>query len=123
MIDKERNQLYSTIGRRIRELREAASMTQTALGNRIGLSRASIVNIEKGRQHPPLHILWDVATLFEVEFWDLMPTQKELVKTLPAPDLDSHTRNLLELASANDEATFRALAEFVSSSRKRREPP
>jgi transcriptional regulator with XRE-family HTH domain len=46
---------YEDFGERIRRAR--GSMPQRALGERVGLSRGSISNIEGGRQHVPLHLL------------------------------------------------------------------
>jgi Predicted transcriptional regulators len=46
---------YEDFGERIRRAR--GSMSQRALGARVGLSRGSISNIEAGRQHVPLHLL------------------------------------------------------------------
>ena len=44
------DELYGRLGKRIREVRKARRMTQACLAHRIRLSRASVVNIEKGRQ-------------------------------------------------------------------------
>lgn len=48
-------QMYPRFGRRIRDRRRARGMTQEQLGAKIGLSRASVVNIEHGRQQVLLH--------------------------------------------------------------------
>lgn len=46
---------YEDFGERVRRMRGA--MSQAALGERVGLSRGSVSNIEAGRQHIPLHML------------------------------------------------------------------
>lgn len=48
MIHPER--FYEELGRAIRSRREALGVTQGQLGERIGLSRTSVTNIERGRQ-------------------------------------------------------------------------
>lgn len=45
------------IGLRIRIARKDKSLSQEDLGLLVGLSRVSIVNIEKGKQSPPIHKL------------------------------------------------------------------
>ncbi|GAA4439696.1 helix-turn-helix domain-containing protein [Phytohabitans houttuyneae] len=42
--------LLATLGQRVRALRIAHGMTQQQLADRVGLSRASITNVEGGRQ-------------------------------------------------------------------------
>lgn len=42
--------LHEAVGARIRELREAAQLTQRQLADSVGLTRSSIANIEAGRQ-------------------------------------------------------------------------
>lgn len=46
---------YVELGQRIRMLREMAGVTQTAIADKVGLTRTSIVNIEMGRQRLMLH--------------------------------------------------------------------
>ena len=65
--------LYQFVGDLIRQKREQAGMNQTALAKRISISRVSIVNIEHGRQRPPLHVLWSIAEALKVQLRDLIP--------------------------------------------------
>jgi transcriptional regulator with XRE-family HTH domain len=41
---------YRRFGKNLRNVRLACGVTQGTLGNRVGLTRTSIVNIEQGRQ-------------------------------------------------------------------------
>ncbi len=43
------------------------------LGTAIGRTRASVSNIEAGRQHPPLHALYAIADALNVAITDLLP--------------------------------------------------
>jgi transcriptional regulator with XRE-family HTH domain len=65
--------LYLEIGRRIRKARRDSGLTQEALGDRTGLARTSITNIESGNQQLPLHVLWRVAEVLDVEPRSLVP--------------------------------------------------
>lgn len=70
----EQRKFYKNIGERILEARRKANYKQEGLGKSVNLSRVSIVNIEKGRQHPSIHLLWNIAKVLKVEITDLLPT-------------------------------------------------
>lgn len=73
--------------------REQAKLTQQALGDFVGLSRTSITNIEKGRQHVALHQLFDIAEALGLSTAALLPAHHpdtgsaRLSSRLP-PDVD-----------------------------------
>jgi transcriptional regulator with XRE-family HTH domain len=48
-------------------------MTQEKLGSHVGLSRTSITNIEKGRQHVSLHQLFAISRALKVTPETLLP--------------------------------------------------
>ncbi|MGH2892604.1 MAG: helix-turn-helix domain-containing protein [Solirubrobacteraceae bacterium] len=77
-------QLYEAIGDRIRGARARCRTTQTELGQRVGLTRSSIANIEAGRQRAMIHTLLQIANALEVTLADLVP---DLGSTLHASDL------------------------------------
>ncbi|MDX1752010.1 MAG: helix-turn-helix transcriptional regulator [Salinimicrobium sediminis] len=66
MKQDEQNFLYEFLGNKIREIRISSDMSQKELASKLSLSRASIVNIEKGRQHPSLHLIIDISRIFNV---------------------------------------------------------
>lgn len=69
--------LYREFGRLVRVHRERQpGLTQEELGKRIGLSRTSIVNIEKGRQHVALHQLFLISDALRVSPEALMPARE-----------------------------------------------
>lgn len=68
--DQEKTVFYSKIGENIKAAREKRDMKQHVLAEMLGLSRVSVVNIEKGRQHVTLHALWQIATLLNTNFSD-----------------------------------------------------
>ncbi len=67
--------LYEEIGERIRGLRGSAGLSQEALGDKVGLTRTSITNLEKGRQQVPLHTLYEIAGELSVPLQSLLPEQ------------------------------------------------
>src|SRR5690349_14631997 len=67
--------IYREIGRVIHQLRDRRNpkMSQKMLAETVGVSRASIANIERGHHRVQLHVLYDIATALDVEPHDLMP--------------------------------------------------
>lgn len=66
--------LYRQLGERIRQQRMAVNMTQEELATSIGMLRTSIVNIEAGRQKPPLHVIYQICHQLGIEPNTVMPT-------------------------------------------------
>ena len=68
----QNRQFYAEVGQLIANARNGKA-TQELLAKRAGLTRTSIVNIEKGRQQIFLHTLVDVAKVLEVPISKLIP--------------------------------------------------
>lgn len=66
-------ELYRSVGAEIRRRRERLRTTQDELALQVGLSRASVANVEAGRQAVPLHLLVDIASALGAELADLVP--------------------------------------------------
>lgn len=79
-----RVQLYNLIGRRVRKRRTELHLTQDQLAARVqGVRRASIANLETGRQRVPLEELIRIATALDFDdYRELLPDPSELG---PAP--------------------------------------
>lgn len=73
-------QLYREIGRALRQRREAAKLTQGDVANRVNLSRTSVTNIEQGRQHVTLHVLYALANAVGAKPTDLLPDSSVLLQ-------------------------------------------
>jgi transcriptional regulator with XRE-family HTH domain len=69
----QQDAFYAEIGRRVRGARERAGLTQEALAARVGLSRTSLTNIERGRQKMLLHTLCGIAQATGVKPARLLP--------------------------------------------------
>lgn len=65
--------LYRHIGRRIQQFRTERHLSQDELARMVGISRTSVVNIEKGRQRLPIHTLWEIAGALHVDPHALLP--------------------------------------------------
>jgi len=82
--------VYREIGDSIQRLRDRKRLTQEALAAGVGLSRTSIVHIEKGRQKPPLDKLYLIAELLDVDVFELLPPMRK--QDSPSSEVDPYTR-------------------------------
>lgn len=68
--------IYVAFGEAVALRRNQLDMTQAQLAARVGLSRASIANIERGRQNVLLHHACSIASALELAgVGDLLPVQ------------------------------------------------
>lgn len=58
---------------RVEKLRKDKGLTQEQLGDAIGLSRSSIVNLEKGRQQMTIKNLYLICNIFGIKSIEIMP--------------------------------------------------
>ena len=72
-INMNTNQIYIDFGKQLRDLRKQARLSQADLAERVGLSRTSVTNIERGRQHLPLHMVFLLADAVGVDPTKLIP--------------------------------------------------
>jgi transcriptional regulator with XRE-family HTH domain len=84
-MENKMDDLRKDVGRRIRSLREAGSLTQEELGEKAGLNYKFIGELERGRVNVSLDSLVKIAEALEVKIGDLffkekIPVQKVFVK-------------------------------------------
>jgi transcriptional regulator with XRE-family HTH domain len=65
--------LYLHIGATIKQKRKQLGWTQEKLAARMATSRASLANIETGRQNVLVHQLYNFASILDLEIADLLP--------------------------------------------------
>ena|SRR3989344_4594868 len=78
--------LYITIGSNIRKARRKLEISQLELSRRMKLSRASIANIESGRQRLAIHQVYRLSKSLGIQIPDILPPSSE-VPINPAVDL------------------------------------
>lgn len=103
----DESEIYSRVGKLVRQHRKRLEMNQETLGELIGLSRASIANIETGRQRIPLHHLYRLAGALKVDPQTL----------LPGPIADGAAKGDREIKSSMDlsERQHAAVAQVVGA--------
>lgn len=67
--------LYEEFGFRVREARSVEGVSQGELARRVGLSRTSVTNIERGRQHVSLRQFLEIAAALNCAPETLLPQQ------------------------------------------------
>ena len=83
--------IYAAIGERIKARRRTLGFTQEQLAPRLGISRASLANMETGRQTVLVHQLYRLAEALEMSPSDLLPAPQDAAGApsateLPLPD-------------------------------------
>ncbi len=91
---------YTEVGRRVQKLRDKQKMSQEALGRMLtpDMTRASIANIEAGKQRVLAHTLVDLAIALAVPLTELLPHQDQTKQLLLRNDLVSTQIIAAELA-------------------------
>ncbi len=79
---------YQEIGNNIRNERLKKGVTQEILAERLDLTRASIVNLEKGRHKPAIHQLLIIANILAVDYISLLPKSDIKKKTYANSAID-----------------------------------
>ena len=99
----------TSIGRKIRDARKNASMTQVELAKATNLSRSYIGDIEKDRYNPSVSTLQAIAKATNV------PVENLLGGNAPAPPAPQKSDGLPELNARDEREIERDLADMMHS--------
>lgn len=75
-----KNILYKIIGNNIKAKRKELNMSQENLALKMDVARSTLSNIEIGRHQIPLYTLYDLAELFHVDIFDIIPPYKTVLE-------------------------------------------
>ena len=79
-------ELYRRLGRAVAERRRELGLTQSDIAEKLGLSRASLANLENGRQRIMVHQLFALVNALKLKsILDLVP--KTWVPPEPLPEI------------------------------------
>jgi transcriptional regulator with XRE-family HTH domain len=111
----QESELYSCFGQRVRQHRERLNLNQAEVARAVGLSRASIANIETGRQRTPIHHLYRLARALRVDVHALLPAPNEEPRTI----IDREIRSAVELSSREKEEVAKVVGGVVTAAASR----
>ena len=94
--------IYKAFGRGVATRRKELELTQAELAARVGISRASVANIESGRQNVLLHHVYGLARALEFS------TVSELLPSLPKSEI----REDFEMVLSDETVTQRGKAQI-----------
>lgn len=77
---------YQQFGKKLRQVRREAGLSQVDLAIAIGLTRTSISNIENGRQGVPLCTFGKMVQVLKVQSGTLLPAA-DVPSASPSPEL------------------------------------
>ena len=107
-------QFYIELGTRIKDARIKASLNQDALGEFLGLTRTSIVNIENGRQRPSVHLLLQIAKVLNIQLEQLIPDLYQVGSDQEIPLVTIRKKDI-QSESKIDSITQQSLVNFLIS--------
>lgn len=108
------DELYAEVGRKLRQARVTQGLSQEKLAQQLGISRASVVNVEAGRQRAPLHLLWQFSGALGTDLSLLIPRREELSPTTRRTPLDPAMVKQIREAANNDPDAVKALTRLAS---------
>lgn len=79
MDEAAEHDFYSAFGRLVGDRRRHQGLSQSAVAERLRLTRASISNLEAGRQRPQLYQVVALADILDVDVTKLIPITEHVV--------------------------------------------
>ena len=73
MTKNEEELFYFDMGRKLKLARKQSKFTQGSLASTLGVSRTSVTNIEAGNQKIPLHLLYDLGAIYNIDPREFLP--------------------------------------------------
>lgn len=113
-------ELYRRLGRAVAERRGELGLTQSDVAEKLGLSRASLANLENGRQRIMVHQLFALVSALKLKsILDLVP--RTWVPSEPLPEIKVSGATLSpRQQSAVESAVESVLASTFAEDRLRR---
>lgn len=71
-----------SFGKKLRKSRKESGLTQQNLSEKIGMSRPSLINIERGEKSLSLFQLKTLSNVLQVDSKDLLPSDREIEESI-----------------------------------------
>lgn len=112
MTDEEITEFYREIGARIRKYRKKIGMKPEMLAQQLGLTRPSIVNIEKGRHKPSIDTLLQISELLFVSYTELIPSTRSEGGKIRSP---KKSETIITDTALKNRSAEKILKEFIAT--------
>ena len=117
MIIPSEDLFYRDLGERIKSERLKRKVSQEELAEKLGLTRASVINLEKGRHRPSVYQVILISSYFNMDYTGLVPfvTEKQKKRTKASGnELDK-----MIIATEDDKKSARtAVLDFLTAIKK-----
>lgn len=105
---------YNDLGEKIKVERLRQRISQEELANYLGLTRSSIINLEKGRHRPSVYQLIQIAAMLNIEYTKLIPVALQVNRnTTTNKELKEKVQSILDPGEFDDKAK-NAVLDFLS---------
>lgn len=108
--------LYQILGNRIKTRREEIRLNQNELGEKAGVGRTSISNIEQGRQKPPLSVIYNICHALDIDIHSVLPSYNEIHNAM-TPESKTGFDSYYDIYSV-DEKTQRTIENLFKTKNK-----
>lgn len=116
---EEQSEFYKQVGALIKKARLRSDLKQEYVANRLGLTRTSIVNIEKGDQRILLHTVLELAKLLETDVREFFPDITDYANTSLNKNSEEKISKAIDKQIKNTEDVSEILRTFIKYSQKK----
>jgi DNA-binding XRE family transcriptional regulator len=114
MTEAELGNFYIQLGINIKRHREQAGLKQEAFATMLNLSRASIVNIEKGRQRPPLHLMWDISKQLKISVSEILSPLENINVSSGKEKINADWKKRITASTKGDLKSRKKITDFIN---------
>lgn len=114
MILPEIDTFYKKLGEKVKTERIKRNISQEKLGNFLDLTRASVINLEKGRHRPSIYQIIMIANFFEMEYQELIPFETQRQTKGKSKDFSKELNNIITDQEI-DKSSKKAINSFLSA--------
>lgn len=105
---------YSDLGEKIKTERLRQRISQEELASYLGLTRSSVINLEKGRHRPSIYQLLQISAMLNIEYTKLIPVALKINKNSTTnEELKDKVQSILDPNEFDDNAK-NAVLDFLS---------
>lgn len=109
--------LYQILGNKIKDRRKELRLSQDELSKKLtNLGRTSISNIEKGRQQPPLHVIYLICNALDIDIQSILPAFSDIEAQVNSKESNqsSEIENYINTFDA-DKSTLEEIKELIKN--------